>query len=74
MYAVPEYKLTNKFVGRSTELDMLDAWAGSSDAILVVEGIGGLGKSAVTWEWMQNRAPAAIPNLAGRVWWSFYEH
>ncbi len=73
VYAVPEYKLTNKFVGRSSELTMLDDWARSSDAILVVEGIGGLGKSAVTWEWMQNRAPAAIPNLAGRVWWSFYE-
>jgi tetratricopeptide (TPR) repeat protein len=40
---------------------------------MVVEGIGGLGKSAVTWEWMNSRSPAAIPNLAGRVWWSFYE-
>ena len=73
VYAVPEYTLTNTFVGRSSELDLLDAWAKSSDAIMVVEGIGGLGKSAVTWEWMQRRAPAAIPNLAGRVWWSFYE-
>jgi len=47
----------------------------NSDAIKfsLDEGIGGLGKSAVTWEWMQSRAPAAIPNLAGRVWWSFYE-
>ncbi len=73
LYAVPAYILTNTFIGRSSELDRLDAWARSSDAIMVVEGIGGLGKSAVTWEWMNNRAAAAIPNLAGRVWWSFYE-
>jgi tetratricopeptide (TPR) repeat protein len=73
VYAVPEYKLTNTFIGRSSELELLDEWSKSSDAILVVNGIGGLGKSAVTWEWMKNRAPAAIPNLAGRVWWSFYE-
>jgi hypothetical protein len=73
VYAVPEYKLTNNFVGRSSELDGLDAWAKSGDTIMVVEGIGGLGKSAVTWEWMQRRATAAIPKLAGRIWWSFYE-
>jgi len=73
LYAVPAYILTNRFIGRSSELDGLDAWAKSSDAVMVVEGIGGLGKSAVTWEWLNNRAPAAIPNLAGRVWWSFYE-
>src|SRR6516164_9842488 len=40
---------------------------------MVVEGIGGLGKSALTWEWVQKRAMYAIPDLAGRAWWSFYE-
>jgi len=73
VYAVPEYTLTNTFVGRSSELDLLDKWAQSRDPIMVVDGIGGLGKSAVTWEWMQRRAQGAIPSLAGRVWWSFYE-
>jgi hypothetical protein len=73
LYAVPDYILTNQFIGRSSELDRLDAWARSSNSIMVIEGIGGLGKSAVTWEWTNKRAPAAISNLAGRVWWSFYE-
>jgi hypothetical protein len=72
-YAVPNYILTSTFIGRATELDELDAWACSTDPLLVVDGIGGLGKSALTWEWMQKRATHAIPNLAGRVWWSFYE-
>jgi tetratricopeptide (TPR) repeat protein len=73
LYAVPEYILTNQFIGRSSELERLDRWARSSDAIMVVEGIGGLGKSALTWEWTITRAQAALPHLAGRVWWSFYE-
>jgi hypothetical protein len=72
VYAVPNYILTSTFIGRATELDELDAWACSTDPLLVVEGIGGLGKSALTWEWMQKRATYAIPDLAGRVWWSFY--
>jgi tetratricopeptide (TPR) repeat protein len=73
LYAVPSYILTNNFIGRRSELDTLDAWARSTDPLMVVEGIGGLGKSALTWEWVQQRAAGAIPNLAGRVWWSFYE-
>jgi hypothetical protein len=73
LYAVPNYILTSTFIGRATELDELDAWDCSNDPLMVVEGIGGLGKSALTWEWMQKRATYAIPDLAGRVWWSFYE-
>jgi tetratricopeptide (TPR) repeat protein len=73
LYAVPPYILTDTFIGGSSELDRLDAWARSSDPIMVIAGIGGLGKSALTWEWMNSRAPAVIANLAGRVWWSFYE-
>jgi hypothetical protein len=73
LYAVPNYILTSTFIGRATELDELDAWACSTDPLMVVEGIGGLGKSALTWEWVQKRATYAIPDLAGRAWWSFYE-
>jgi tetratricopeptide (TPR) repeat protein len=73
LYAVPPYTLTNEFVGRSAELAELDAWATSSDPVLVVEAIGGMGKSALTWKWTLEHAQAHISGLAGRVWWSFYE-
>jgi tetratricopeptide (TPR) repeat protein len=73
LYSVPPYTLANEFVGRKAELADLDAWAVSSDPILVVEAIGGMGKSALTWEWTLERAQTQIPRLAGRVWWSFYE-
>ena len=72
-YAVPEYTLTHTFVGRASELAEFDTWAKSTETVMVVEGIGGLGKSAVTWEWVIRWADSAIPGLAGCVWWSFYE-
>jgi tetratricopeptide (TPR) repeat protein len=35
--------------------------------------IGGMGKSALTWKWFNDIVPNEMPNLAGRMWWSFYE-
>jgi len=71
-YAEVDYILTDTFIGRASELDQLDEWAKSSDPYMIVEGLGGLGKSALTWEWFQKRAVYSIPNLAGRVWCDFY--
>jgi tetratricopeptide (TPR) repeat protein len=73
MHSVPPYILTNRFIGRRKELDALNAWARSTDPMLVVEAIGGVGKSALTWEWARERAKKVIPDLAGILWWSFYE-
>ena len=61
------------FTGRAAQLNAMDAWAASADPVMVVEAIGGTGKSALTWEWTTTRAAAAIDGLAGRLWWSFYE-
>jgi tetratricopeptide (TPR) repeat protein len=73
-YTAPPYLLQgSKFVGRRAELAELDAWADSADRTMVVEAIGGMGKSALTWEWANRAAPLRMPSLAGRVWWSFYE-
>jgi tetratricopeptide (TPR) repeat protein len=73
LYAVPPYTLATAFVGRTAELDDLDAWAAAADPVLVIEAIGGVGKSALAWEWVRQRAALSLPGLAGRVWWSFYE-
>jgi tetratricopeptide (TPR) repeat protein len=73
LYAVPPYTSTNAFVGRAAELARLDAWGAASAPVMVVEAIGGMGKSALTWEWVRQSAEARIPGLAGRMWWSFYE-
>lgn len=71
--AHPHYVMRQKFTGRSTDLAAIVDWANSEDPIMVIEGIGGLGKSALTWTWTQHEATTAIPALAGRLWWSFYE-
>ena len=72
-YAVPPYVGGAPFTGRAEDLVMLDEWGRSADPVMVVEAIGGTGKSALTWQWTQDRAPAAVDGLAGRLWWSFYE-
>jgi tetratricopeptide (TPR) repeat protein len=40
---------------------------------MVIEAIGGAGKSTLSWHWLKERANKVIPNLAGSLWYSFYE-
>ncbi len=71
-YADPWYTLTTDFVGRTKELSDLEAWADSDDPMMIVEAIGGMGKSAVTWQWVREYA-LKQRNYDGVMWWSFYE-
>lgn len=71
--AYPAYVGSFEFTGRQEQLAWLDRWAESSDAVAVVEAIGGTGKSALTWKWFHDNAPRTIDGLAGRFWWSFYD-
>jgi len=78
-YAEPDYIGSHKFVGRAGELQALTDWAAPADLtnLLLVEAIGGNGKSMLTWEWTKNHAAASRPPespWAGRFWYSFYEH
>ncbi|MCB9456919.1 MAG: DUF4062 domain-containing protein [Anaerolineaceae bacterium] len=70
-YADPPYTLTSEFIGRADELKRLNRWAQSDDPMMIVEAIGGMGKSAVTWEWVKNHADKL--GFDGIMWWSFYE-
>ncbi len=67
------YVTRRTFVGRSAELAKLDAWSQSADTMLLFQAIGGMGKSMLTWHWLQNRADSARPDWAGKLWYSFYE-
>jgi transcriptional regulator with XRE-family HTH domain/tetratricopeptide (TPR) repeat protein len=70
---------TKRLIGRQAELEMLNAWVGGrlqleADApLLALIGIGGMGKSALTWTWFTSIAPNVMPKIVGRMWWSFYE-
>lgn len=71
-YHVPPYTAGQPFTGRAAELAMLDEFMTSEDPLLLVEAIGGTGKSALLWEWAETRATAS-GRFDGRLWWSFYE-
>jgi tetratricopeptide (TPR) repeat protein len=77
---------TPMLIGRQKELKLLTDWVtgkelesdkqklpADSVSIVNVVAIGGIGKSALTWEWFKVIAPREMKHLAGRMWWSFYE-
>lgn len=68
-YEPHPYRLTQTFFGRVSDLAKLDDWAASPDAVMVVEAIGGVGKSALTYEWFTRHHA----DFDGALWWSFYE-
>lgn len=69
---------TPTLIGRQDELNLLTAWTSKPETdiyqahILSIIALGGMGKSALTWTWFQDIAPRVIPQLEGRLWWSFY--
>ena len=66
-------------VGRQQELNLLTDWVTTNREIPAeirlfnIVALGGMGKSALTWKWFNKIAPLEMPNLSGRLWWSFYE-
>jgi hypothetical protein len=70
---------TRDLVGRQTELNALTGWVANPAAsafgarVFCFVAIGGMGKSALTWKWLNQIAPNEMKPLVGRLWWSFYE-
>ena len=64
------YVLTQIFFGRQRELALLDEWAISENTTFIIESIGGVGKSALCWEWFEHHSLAQFDVV---IWWSFYE-
>lgn len=73
LLALPDFISGHEFVGRQAELAWLDQWATSGDSLMVIEAIGGAGKSTLVWQWLKERVSTVRPGLAGLMWYSFYE-
>src|SRR5262249_53137493 len=66
------YPMPPNFTGRAAELKILDDWlVDDKDRLFVLRALGGFGKSALTWQWINTHVnPAEWTKL---VFWSFYE-
>jgi hypothetical protein len=74
LFAMPPYTPGHAFTGRIREIQLLDDWATrSATPVLVLEGIGGMGKSMICWEWISHQSRPTRADLAGIFWYSFYE-
>jgi hypothetical protein len=74
-YAASDFIGRNNFIGRQSQLTLLNSWAQAADptSVLLFEAIGGTGKSMLTWEWTTKHATNVRGDWAGRFWYSFYE-
>lgn len=72
--AIPSYTPGHVFRGRVRELQFLTEWATSpNNPVLVLEAIGGMGKSMLCWEWAARLTEQVPPPFEGIFWYSFYE-
>jgi hypothetical protein len=53
-YFNPPYHLLQGFRGRDSELAVLNSWYSSRSSALIVTGLGGIGKSALVWFWLNH--------------------
>jgi tetratricopeptide (TPR) repeat protein len=71
------YSLTDRFFGRAAQLADLDAWltpAGGETAVRCLTALGGGGKSALAWHWLNRALPSMQQSgYCGALWCSFYE-
>ncbi|MCA9944499.1 MAG: hypothetical protein KC449_13515, partial [Anaerolineales bacterium] len=74
VYEHGRYNLASQFVGRKKELQELDDWqADASRPMFVIVALGGTGKSALTWHWLETVKAQATPPFKLIIWHGFYE-
>jgi len=73
-YIAHSYALPPNFTGREVEKAMLSNWLhNAKEPMLVLEAIGGMGKTALSWVWLHDDVLERKAELDGVFWWSFYE-
>ncbi len=73
-YFAHPYPLQKNFTGRMAERMELTEWfTKSSDPMFAYIAIGGMGKSALTWYWLNEDIIKQGLAPEGVIWWSFYD-
>lgn len=68
------YPATKSFTGRTAERELLTDWFEdlNSPPVFVLKAMGGMGKSALAWKWLNDDLLNAGLKPDGLFWWSFY--
>jgi tetratricopeptide (TPR) repeat protein len=73
-YFAQPYALQENFVGRQKERDLLSEWLEQDPtSMIALVAIGGMGKSALSWYWLNEDILGKGKQFDGVVWWSFYD-
>jgi tetratricopeptide (TPR) repeat protein len=73
-YGAHPYPAQAHFTGRRDERAALTHWLRSGEQPLyALIAMGGMGKSALAWHWLQHDVLEADEPLEGVLWWSFYD-
>jgi hypothetical protein len=73
-YIAHPYPLPDHFTGRDSERASLSNWFfNETEPVYVMEAIGGMGKSALSWVWLQRDILDRTVEIDGIFWWSFYD-
>ena len=73
-YFAHPYPLQKNFTGRVAERNMLTEWLTKGrHPMLALNAIGGMGKTALSWYWMQEDVIKGGLSPHGIIWWSFYD-
>lgn len=74
VYEFARYNLGANFTGRKKELAELDTWLDdASRPMFTVIALGGTGKSALTWHWLETIKAMPDPPFEIAIWHGFYE-
>ncbi len=73
-YFAHPYPMQKNFTGRQEERSLLSEWLEKDPTpMLVLVGIGGIGKSALAWYWLNEDSSRRSGKFDGVIWWSFYD-
>lgn len=73
-YFAHVYPLQRNFTGRVAERNMLTEWfTKGRQPMLVLNAIGGMGKTALSWYWIHEDVIKEDLAPNGLIWYSFYE-
>lgn len=72
-YIANSYPIPINFIGREEEKRKLSEWfIQTAEPVMVIESIGGMGKSTLIWSWLEESIIKNRDGLDGIFCWSFY--